>query len=195
MAFACLHNTWQAGHIISHKNGGKAEIINLHPICKQCNNNMNDENWDDYIDRHTNLHHSLPWIEGNYKDCEKEIILLQRLFRMRQKFKLSPWPHPPPHPRPQAAQAAAHQLLAAARAAHRCSAWHPCQHRPRVTLHPPSSGHPPPLCDPHPPPSGRRSAYLARTPWATARWGTTRSGRGRATHRHRATACNQLIRK
>ena len=100
MAFACLHNTWQAGHIISHKNGGKAEIINLHPICKQCNNNMNDENWDDYIDRHTNLHHSLPWIEGNYKDCEKEIILLQRLFRMRQKFKLSPWPHPPPHPRP-----------------------------------------------------------------------------------------------
>ena len=68
-AFATLSNTWQAGHIISQKNGGKAEIINLHPICKQCNNNINDEDCDQYVDRHTNLYHSWEWrIEYYYKD-------------------------------------------------------------------------------------------------------------------------------
>ena len=88
MTFSSLHNTWQAGHILSHKNGGKAEIINLHPICKQCNNNMNDENWDQYVDRHTNLYHSWEWrIENYYKDCEEGIKWWQSLFRMHRVRK------------------------------------------------------------------------------------------------------------
>jgi 5-methylcytosine-specific restriction endonuclease McrA len=83
--FLCsgLHNTWQAGHIISHNNGGLAEINNLHPICKQCNNAMNDENWDDYVNRHKNLYHSWDWnIENYYKKYEKGIIWWQSLYRM-----------------------------------------------------------------------------------------------------------------
>ena len=83
-----VHNTWQAGHIISHNNGGLAEIINLHPICKQCNNDMNDENWDDYISRHKNLHHSLPFLNYNYyKKYEKGIIWWQSLYRMHLSRK------------------------------------------------------------------------------------------------------------
>ena len=43
--------TFQAGHIISHHNGGKTTIDNLLPICRDCNNNMGTENWDDYVKR------------------------------------------------------------------------------------------------------------------------------------------------
>ena len=78
-----LHNTWQAGHIISHNNGGKAEINNLHPICKQCNNAMDDENWDDYVNRHKNLYHSFPYLlENYYSNFEKGITWWQSLYRM-----------------------------------------------------------------------------------------------------------------
>ena len=56
--FCCLQNTittftkcntFHAGHIISHKNGGKTTIDNLLPICRNCNINMGSENWDDYV--------------------------------------------------------------------------------------------------------------------------------------------------
>jgi hypothetical protein len=40
---------WDAGHIISEKNGGKVEINNLRPICKRCNKSMSSKNWDDYV--------------------------------------------------------------------------------------------------------------------------------------------------
>tara|TARA_B110000008_G_scaffold279201_1_gene325355 strand:+ start:1532 stop:1927 length:396 start_codon:yes stop_codon:yes gene_type:complete len=83
--FLCsgVYNTWQAGHIVSHSNGGLAEINNLHPLCKQCNNAMNDENWDDYVTRHTNLYHSWDWnIQNYYKNYEKGIIWWQSLYRM-----------------------------------------------------------------------------------------------------------------
>jgi len=77
-----VHNTWQAGHIISHHNGGFAEINNLHPICKQCNIDMNDENWDDFVDRHKTLHHSWCWnIQNYYKKYVAGIRLLQSLYR------------------------------------------------------------------------------------------------------------------
>jgi|UniRef100_A0A6C0IPP0 5-methylcytosine-specific restriction endonuclease McrA len=83
-----VHNTWQAGHIISHNNGGLAEINNLHPICKQCNNAMNDENWDDYISRHRNLYHSLPFLNENYyKKYQKGIVWWQSLYRMHLSRK------------------------------------------------------------------------------------------------------------
>jgi 5-methylcytosine-specific restriction endonuclease McrA len=78
-----VHNTWQAGHLISHHNGGKADLENLHPICKQCNNAMDSENWDDYVDRHINLHNSLPYLTENYyQNFEKGIIWWQSLYRM-----------------------------------------------------------------------------------------------------------------
>ena len=78
-----VHNTWQAGHIISHNNGGLAEINNLHPICKQCNNAMDDENWDDYVNRHKNLYHSFPYLlENYYSNFEKGITWWQSLYRM-----------------------------------------------------------------------------------------------------------------
>ena len=78
-----VYNTWQAGHIISHNNGGKAEVGNLHPICKECNNTMDSENWDVYVDRHPTRHHSLPyWTKNYYKNCEKGIIWWQSLYRM-----------------------------------------------------------------------------------------------------------------
>ena len=39
---------FQAGHIISEKNGGKVEFMNLRPICGECNRNMAHYNWGDY---------------------------------------------------------------------------------------------------------------------------------------------------
>jgi 5-methylcytosine-specific restriction endonuclease McrA len=39
---------FQAGHIISEKNGGKTEFTNLRPICSQCNQQMAHNNWCDY---------------------------------------------------------------------------------------------------------------------------------------------------
>jgi len=39
---------FQAGHIISEKNGGKVEFMNLRPICGECNRNMAHYNWEDY---------------------------------------------------------------------------------------------------------------------------------------------------
>mgnify|MGYP006437818083 FL=1 len=78
-----VHNTWQAGHIISHNNGGLAEKNNLYPICKQCNNAMDDENWDDYVNRHKNLYHSFPYLlENYYSNFEKGITWWQSLYKM-----------------------------------------------------------------------------------------------------------------
>jgi 5-methylcytosine-specific restriction endonuclease McrA len=44
MAFHC-------GHIISEKDGGKATVDNLKPICSSCNLSMATENMDDFIKR------------------------------------------------------------------------------------------------------------------------------------------------
>ena len=49
------YNTFQAGHIKSHANGGPDSIENLIPICRDCNMNMSDENWDDYVARQPHL--------------------------------------------------------------------------------------------------------------------------------------------
>jgi hypothetical protein len=60
ICFCCNHklitpftrcNTFHAGHIISHYNGGAICLDNLLPICSDCNMNMNSENWDDYTER------------------------------------------------------------------------------------------------------------------------------------------------
>ena len=42
-------DTWQAGHVISEKNGGETSVNNLKPICKCCNLAMGCQNWNDYI--------------------------------------------------------------------------------------------------------------------------------------------------
>ena len=42
-------STWHAGHIISESNGGKTDVNNLRPICKNCNLSMGKKNWTDYI--------------------------------------------------------------------------------------------------------------------------------------------------
>mgnify|MGYP001279085596 CR=1 FL=1 len=44
---------------------------------------MSDENWDDYVDRHSTLYHSMPYVTKNYyMHYEKGIRLLQSLYRM-----------------------------------------------------------------------------------------------------------------
>ena len=54
----CCRNTvialenFQAGHIISEKNGGKVHIDNLRPICVGCNQSMGIQNMDEYIKEH-----------------------------------------------------------------------------------------------------------------------------------------------
>lgn len=40
---------FEAGHIISDKNGGKNTVDNIIPICGQCNKCMSDKNMNDYI--------------------------------------------------------------------------------------------------------------------------------------------------
>ena len=42
-------NTFQCGHIISHKNGGETSFENLKPICVTCNNKMGSSNLYDYM--------------------------------------------------------------------------------------------------------------------------------------------------
>ena len=41
-------DTWHAGHIISHSNGGKDDVSNLRPTCSSCNLSMGTENMDDF---------------------------------------------------------------------------------------------------------------------------------------------------
>ena len=43
-----LEKNFQAGHIISEKNGGCIDISNLYPICKTCNLKMGSKDWKDY---------------------------------------------------------------------------------------------------------------------------------------------------
>jgi 5-methylcytosine-specific restriction endonuclease McrA len=42
-------NTFQCGHIVSHKNGGETSFENLKPICVQCNNKMGSMNLYEYM--------------------------------------------------------------------------------------------------------------------------------------------------
>jgi hypothetical protein len=43
---------FEAGHIISHANGGKATVENLRPICRGCNASMGKKNMNDYMREH-----------------------------------------------------------------------------------------------------------------------------------------------
>ena len=42
---------FQAGHIISEKNGGQAIVSNILPICGQCNRSMSSKNMGDYVSK------------------------------------------------------------------------------------------------------------------------------------------------
>ena len=75
-------NTFQAGHIISHMNGGKAEISNLLPICRDCNMKMSSENWDDYVERHSHLPMRRCGANPPIAKYMKGIIWTQSLARM-----------------------------------------------------------------------------------------------------------------
>jgi len=39
---------WEAGHVISEKNGGENIVANIRPICPPCNKSMSSTNWIDY---------------------------------------------------------------------------------------------------------------------------------------------------
>lgn len=41
-------HTFQCGHIISEKNGGKVKLNNLRPICQSCNGSMGIRNWTEF---------------------------------------------------------------------------------------------------------------------------------------------------
>jgi len=43
---------FDAGHIISEKNGGKVVLENLKPICKLCNSSMGKTNMDDFMKKY-----------------------------------------------------------------------------------------------------------------------------------------------
>jgi len=75
-------NTFHAGHIISHAHGGSENIENLLPICRDCNMNMDAEDWDDYIDRHPNLPLRRCGKNPPIAKYMKGIIWLQSLVRM-----------------------------------------------------------------------------------------------------------------
>ena len=75
-------NTFQAGHIISHKNGGKETLENMLPICRDCNMLMGRENWDDYIARHPHLPLRRCGTNPPIAKYMKGIIWWQSLIRM-----------------------------------------------------------------------------------------------------------------
>ena len=43
------YQTFQCGHILSERNGGKIKVENLLPICKKCNISMGSSHWDSFI--------------------------------------------------------------------------------------------------------------------------------------------------
>jgi hypothetical protein len=43
---------FDAGHIISEKNGGKVTLENLKPICKLCNSSMGKTNMDEFMKKY-----------------------------------------------------------------------------------------------------------------------------------------------
>lgn len=43
-----VFDTWHAGHIVSHANGGSDMASNLRPVCASCNLSMGTENMDDF---------------------------------------------------------------------------------------------------------------------------------------------------
>ena len=43
-------STFQGGHFISEKNGGKISVNNIIPICSGCNSSMGSKNMDNYIE-------------------------------------------------------------------------------------------------------------------------------------------------
>ena len=85
-------NTFQAGHIISHANGGADTVENLLPICRDCNMNMGAENWDDYVARQPHL----PLRTWGHNPPQKVVwvtTVIQSLGRMylERKNPLSSW--------------------------------------------------------------------------------------------------------
>jgi len=43
---------FEAGHVISKKNGGPTTVENLRPICKSCNASMGDKNLEEFCRHH-----------------------------------------------------------------------------------------------------------------------------------------------
>lgn len=43
---------FEAGHIISHKNGGDINLDNLRPVCDRCNKSISTDNMNDFIDKY-----------------------------------------------------------------------------------------------------------------------------------------------
>lgn len=43
---------FEAGHIVSCKNGGETNVKNLRPICDRCNKSISTDNMDDFIDKY-----------------------------------------------------------------------------------------------------------------------------------------------
>ena len=76
------NNTFQAGHIISHKHGGPDTIDNLIPICRDCNMNMGEEDWDEYVERHPHLPLRRCGKDPPIEKYIKGIVWMQSLARM-----------------------------------------------------------------------------------------------------------------
>lgn len=75
------HNTFQAGHIISDRDGGKTSIENLIPICRDCNMLMGSEHLDVYAERN-NFPLRCCGENPPIQKYEKGIIWIQSLVRM-----------------------------------------------------------------------------------------------------------------
>ena len=42
-------NNFEAGHVIAECKGGKTNVDNLRPICRECNGSMGSKNMDDFM--------------------------------------------------------------------------------------------------------------------------------------------------
>ena len=74
-------NAFQAGHIISYKNGGTDVLDNLLPICKKCNTSMGRQHWSDYVKKKgfSDI--------AYFSKYEKGVIWWQSLWRMYKDRK------------------------------------------------------------------------------------------------------------
>ena len=82
--------TWESGHIKSHFNNGETTLDNLRPICKKCNNEMKETNWDIFENTKKKLYLIEKFEGENEMECDgqtkcKNIIYKNKFYIVQRK--------------------------------------------------------------------------------------------------------------
>jgi hypothetical protein len=91
------NETWNCGHVISHKNKGPTDESNLRPICPHCNRKMNSRNWDEWENEQINklinneYFRIFQKIKCCNEDCENKITMKTYKAQKYEDNTAKPW--------------------------------------------------------------------------------------------------------